>query len=357
MTRKVRRKSVKPVMLAVVMGTMAIGFAVHSTIEDSVSSATIASVALQSPNAAGVRQHLSKTNFTQSFEYGSRALRQDDAKAALIALENARRLRPKIPKVHVNLGFVYLALAQPAAARSSFLKSIELNPNQSDAHYGLAESADKLGNFDEALGAMRTYLRLTDSRAPHRSRAESAVEEWQLRQDNMNGGKVAASVQTRSQEGLGSAHRPLDSLWTQELIDLDGTAAKLAGFAGRSILLNVWATWCGPCRAELPELQRLSERAEKDGLVVIGLAVDEDRHFVREYLAEVGVTFPNFIDRSGGMVRELLGVTVYPQTLVISANGHIRQRIAGARNWDDPAVLPYLTEVNATAIQIPKLAR
>jgi thiol-disulfide isomerase/thioredoxin len=126
------------------------------------------------------------------------------------------------------------------------------------------------------------------------------------------------------------------------LARLDGGEERLSRYGSKTVVLNVWATWCPPCRAELPSLQRLSGRLDPERFVVAGLSVDEDSDFVREYLNDVGVGYVNYIDSAQTVVRDVLGVESFPQTLLIGARGTLRDRIVGARDWGSPEVVAAL---------------
>lgn len=115
-----------------------------------------------------------------------------------------------------------------------------------------------------------------------------------------------------------------------------GGLEDLGRHQGKVILLNVWATWCPPCRAEMPALQRLSDALDPARYVVLGLSVDEDADFVGEYLRDVKVRFANYLDdeREAGRLR--FGVETLPQTLVLHPDGRLARRIEGVRDWDLP---------------------
>jgi len=126
------------------------------------------------------------------------------------------------------------------------------------------------------------------------------------------------------------------------LADGGGRQVPLSSFRGKLVVLNVWATWCAPCRKELPSLQRLSRTLDERRFAVIGLAMDEDAHAVREYLLDKGVTYPNFLDRDMSIVKGALGMSVYPDTFFIGPDGLFLGRIIGAAQWDDPRVVQAL---------------
>ena len=81
-----------------------------------------------------------------------------------------------------------------------------------------------------------------------------------------------------------------------DLPALDGPPLNLGDYRGRVLVLNVWATWCAPCREEMPSLQRLSERFPSGRFAVVGLTVDEDTNLAREFLLKYGIRFPSASD-------------------------------------------------------------
>jgi thiol-disulfide isomerase/thioredoxin len=101
-------------------------------------------------------------------------------------------------------------------------------------------------------------------------------------------------------------------------LDGDGTVA-LRDHRGRPLLVNFWASWCGPCRAEMPALERFAARA--DGLAVVGLAVDDVPSRLRAFAGDAGVTFPLGI--ASGRVARDYRATNLPVTAIIDADGRL----------------------------------
>jgi len=117
-----------------------------------------------------------------------------------------------------------------------------------------------------------------------------------------------------------------------QLPDLDGRPVSLPGaWAGKPLLVNVWATWCAPCLHELPELQRFAEAQGADGVQVVGVALD-DAALVRDFLQRVPVRYPILIDAPG---RADAGVRlgnpkgVLPYSVLIGADGRVLRRRVG----------------------------
>jgi peroxiredoxin len=116
---------------------------------------------------------------------------------------------------------------------------------------------------------------------------------------------------------------------TFALLDLEDNELSLEDQRGQVVLVNFWATWCGPCRQELPELQLLHERLAADGLLVWALATDTSPDAVRSYVREHGFTFP--VSTSGGQISSEYGVTGIPVTLIVGRGGKVRYTHEGFR--------------------------
>jgi thiol-disulfide isomerase/thioredoxin len=111
---------------------------------------------------------------------------------------------------------------------------------------------------------------------------------------------------------------------------LDGSPMSVASEKGNVVFLNVWATWCGPCRFETPELQSLQTQYSANGLKVIGVSVDEgDTEAVKTFVAEQKITYPIAVDPEG-RIANLVQTTVLPTSLLIDRTGKIVWRQIGA---------------------------
>jgi len=118
--------------------------------------------------------------------------------------------------------------------------------------------------------------------------------------------------------------------------DLFNQPASIQPIPQKLLMVNIWATWCGPCRHEMPGLQRLAKRLGDERLALVGLTVDMDEHVVREYLIENKINFPSFLDRDLSEVNGVLGVRVFPSTFFVGPNGRLVKVIEGWRDWDAP---------------------
>jgi peroxiredoxin len=120
------------------------------------------------------------------------------------------------------------------------------------------------------------------------------------------------------------------------LADLAGNAVRLANYKGRVVFLNVWATWCPPCREEMPAMQALYERLRGPGFEMLAVSADEGgRVMVEPFVNERRLTFPVLLDPEG-QVALRYGVTGFPETFVIDRNGRVVSHAIGPRDWSSP---------------------
>lgn len=136
--------------------------------------------------------------------------------------------------------------------------------------------------------------------------------------------------------------RPVPEL---RFVDGGGRALTLADFRGRMVLLNIWATWCVPCRDEMPTLDRLQAELGGPAFEVLALSIDrqgipEVKKFYDEIVLE---TLQIYVDASGKSARDL-GVVGIPTTLLIDQNGNELGRLVGPAEWDAPQLITFFRE-------------
>jgi cytochrome c biogenesis protein CcmG/thiol:disulfide interchange protein DsbE len=124
----------------------------------------------------------------------------------------------------------------------------------------------------------------------------------------------------------------------------DGTDS-VARYKGKVVVLNVWASWCEPCKAEMPLLERTHRKIAPQGGVVLGVDMQEPAERGLQFLDEEGITFPSVRDREREYVRKL-GVSGYPETFLIDRKGKIAALTRGpiTRRWLDEKLQPLLKE-------------
>ncbi|HWC05598.1 MAG TPA: TlpA disulfide reductase family protein [Methylomirabilota bacterium] len=117
----------------------------------------------------------------------------------------------------------------------------------------------------------------------------------------------------------------------------DGGSLALTDLKGKVVLLNFWATWCEPCREEMPALERLSRTYREGGLAVLAVSVDrEGAPVVRTFLKRHGLTFRIGLDPEQTLAR-LYRVWALPSTIILGRQGVPLFSVQGAREWDSPA--------------------
>ena len=114
--------------------------------------------------------------------------------------------------------------------------------------------------------------------------------------------------------------------------DLNGKVWRLAELHGRAVLLNFWATWCEPCRAEMPALQQLAERWGPQRLLVLAINFMESADKAAKFVNTTGLKLPVLLDANGTAASDW-AVRVFPTTILIAADGTPRQRVRGALEW------------------------
>lgn len=123
------------------------------------------------------------------------------------------------------------------------------------------------------------------------------------------------------------------------LPNLDGRMMPFPGAPGAALVVNFWATWCEPCRREMPSLQRLNTHYRPEDLQVIGVTIDDDLNLAREFRLRYNLTFPQFSDRDQTLSREALHISAIPVTYLLTRDRRIARVIAGEHDWNDAAVL------------------
>lgn len=117
---------------------------------------------------------------------------------------------------------------------------------------------------------------------------------------------------------------------------LNGADRRLSSYRGRPLVINVWASWCGPCRAEAASLERFAWSRAGQDYTVIGISTDDDRRAAERWLRQSNATLSHYIDRAL-VLESLLGASTLPLTVFVDGQGHVLGRVRGARAWDTEA--------------------
>jgi thiol-disulfide isomerase/thioredoxin len=119
---------------------------------------------------------------------------------------------------------------------------------------------------------------------------------------------------------------------------LNGKTGKFSDYKGKPLIINVWASWCGPCRSEMGSLQRLARRYGGKKFNVIGISTDDDGDAAARFIKKSKITFDNFLD-SKVFLENMLGANTIPLTILVDAQGKVLEKARGAYEWDSPEVV------------------
>jgi peroxiredoxin len=125
---------------------------------------------------------------------------------------------------------------------------------------------------------------------------------------------------------------------------LDGSMLTPSDFEGKTVVINFWATWCPPCRKEMPALQRAWELLRDDNILLLGIAVGENKTAVAKYVEKMKLDFPMALDPTTDSSSEW-AVRGLPTTFVVDPSGRIVLEATGERDWDDSAILDQIRAV------------
>ena len=125
---------------------------------------------------------------------------------------------------------------------------------------------------------------------------------------------------------------------------LNGPSRRLAEYRGRPLLINVWASWCGPCVEEMASLERLAWTQDRIAFSLIGISTDDYPEKALAFLNRSNATIRQFIDHDQQM-ENLLGASTIPLTVLVDANGRVLERIYGSREWDSPEAMRLISRV------------
>jgi len=122
---------------------------------------------------------------------------------------------------------------------------------------------------------------------------------------------------------------------------LDGTVIGLEDYHGQILILNFWATWCPPCREEIPSMERMMEELKGTGISMLAVSTKEERAKVEDFVSQQNMTLPVALDESG-VTSNNYGLRSVPSTYLINGEGNFIARKVGALNWDNPDLIKEL---------------
>lgn len=129
------------------------------------------------------------------------------------------------------------------------------------------------------------------------------------------------------------------------LLDMDGISHRLSDYKGKTVIINFWATWCPPCREEMPSMERAWNKIKEQNIVMLAINVGEDEDTVFTFMADYPASFTILFDTSGTMIEQW-PVQGLPTTFVVSPEGRLVYRAIGGREWDDDKLLDQIRKLN-----------
>jgi thiol-disulfide isomerase/thioredoxin len=124
---------------------------------------------------------------------------------------------------------------------------------------------------------------------------------------------------------------------------LSGSAKKPSDYRGKPLIINVWASWCGPCRMEMGSLDRLNRRYGGKQFQMIGISTDDYPERALAFLQQAKTGFPHYID-SKLVLENMLGADRLPLTVLVDAEGRILAKYYGAKEWDSPQAIEVISK-------------
>jgi len=128
-----------------------------------------------------------------------------------------------------------------------------------------------------------------------------------------------------------------------DTVDMKGDVWSLSKQKGQVVFVNFWATWCAPCREEMPSMQQLYAKMPKDKFKMVALYNRDKPELVKNFVTELGITIP-ILDDQQNILGERYGLTGLPETFIVDKKGVIREKFIGPKEWDSPEIVDLLTK-------------
>ena len=235
----------------------------------------------------------------------------DQTVAKLTAFVAAHPGSAEAAEAKLQLAFVYSSVGSFDRA-VPYLEEFIRDGDETDervgyAHFYLAEAYKSLDRYDDAQNQYRVF-----------------VDKFSHLNPRLLATATAALDDLPSMRQLSAGNEPIPF----NVKDINGKALTLANYKGKVVLLDFWATWCMPCKVEMPNVLRIHEKFNKKGFEIIGISLDSDRAAFDKYIKSNGMSWPQYFDGRGWQngVAEMYKVRAIPATYLIDRQGKIRYR-------------------------------
>ena len=128
------------------------------------------------------------------------------------------------------------------------------------------------------------------------------------------------------------------------LKDMDDKVHQLSAYRGRVVIVNFWATWCPPCRFELPSMDKAYQILKQQDVVMLAINVGEDTDTIFSFTADYPVSFPLLLDKDAAVIKQY-PVIGLPTSYIINPQGQLVYRVIGTRDWTDPTLLKTILDL------------
>lgn len=127
------------------------------------------------------------------------------------------------------------------------------------------------------------------------------------------------------------------------LTSFSGKIHTFSTYRGKPLIINVWASWCGPCREEISSLENLSRKFGGKQLNMIGISTDDDATAAKMFIKEYKLSFTNYLD-SHVKLENMLGANTIPLTILVDEQGRVIEKVRGFHEWDSPDTIKYINQ-------------
>jgi len=158
---------------------------------------------------------------------------------------------------------------------------------------------------------------------------------------------LALSTANADEPALQTLHKIPEKPLAPEFIlyDIDDNPHKLSDFHGKTVVINFWATWCPPCRYEIPSMERLQEKIKNKDIIILAINIGEDAETIFEFIKDYNINFPILMDIDSSITKKY-PVIGLPTSYIIDSEGRIVYRAIGSREWDSGSIIEKLKSVN-----------
>jgi cytochrome c biogenesis protein CcmG/thiol:disulfide interchange protein DsbE len=126
---------------------------------------------------------------------------------------------------------------------------------------------------------------------------------------------------------------------------LDGKMVSLTDYKGKIVFLNIWATWCLPCREEMPSMEKLYQQLKGEDFEILAVSIDATgAKAVGPFMKKYGLSFPALLD-TGGTIQNLYGTTGIPESYIIGKEGFVEEIVIGPKDWSTPEVVRFIRDL------------